>query len=90
MLDDSVFVAAMTKAGGSVTVTSGSNPPITNTVSPGVQVFQVPMGVGIQSFSFSTTTGKSGTATSNISISADCWVSRVSLLIKNSCADRGL
>ncbi len=76
MLDDSVFIGTMTTSGGSVTVTSGSNAPVTSSFAAGVQVFSVPMGVGTQSFQFSTTAGKSGTATSNVTISADCWVSR--------------
>jgi len=74
-LNDSVFVAAMTKSGGSITVTSGSEAPVTSSVGAGVQVFEVPMGVGTQSFQFCTNEGKSGSATSNVTISADCWVS---------------
>ena len=70
-----MFVAAMTKSGGSVTITSGSNAAVTHTVGSGVQVFQVPMGVGEQSFKFSTTAGKSGSATADVTISSDCWVS---------------
>lgn len=72
-LDDAVFVAAATQSGGTVTVTSGSNAPVTSSVAAGIQVFQVPMGVGAQSFKLTTSTGKSGTATSNVTISADCW-----------------
>ena len=75
-LDDAVFVAAATQSGGTVTVTSGSNAPVTSSVAAGIQVFQVPMGVGAQSFKLTTSTGKSGTATSNVTISADCWVCR--------------
>lgn len=71
----------MTKSGGSVTITSGSNAPVTSSVAAGVQMFEVPMGVGSQSFEFKTTAGKSGTATANVSISADCWVCQSSCVI---------
>ncbi|GFZ45004.1 glucan endo-1,3-alpha-glucosidase [Saitozyma sp. JCM 24511] len=72
-LEDSVFVTAMTISGGTVTVTSGSNAAVTTTVDAGVQIFQVPMGVGTQSFSFQTNSGGSGSGSGNVSISADCW-----------------
>lgn len=74
-LEDSVFVTAMTISGGTVTVTSGSNAAVTTTVDSGVQTFQVPMGVGTQSFSFQTNSGGSGSGSGNVTISADCWVS---------------
>lgn len=74
MVSDEVFVATMTKNGGSFTVTSGGNSVVTNTAGPGVQVFRIPMGVGEQKFSF-TTGGGSGDDTASIPISADCWVS---------------
>ena len=85
MLEDSVFVATMTKSGGNVTVSSGTNTPVTSNVAAGVQIFQVPMGVGTQSFQFATNSGKSGTAISNITVSADCWVSHSIWL--SGCAD---
>jgi glucan endo-1,3-alpha-glucosidase len=75
MLDDSVFVATMTKSGGSVTITSGGNAPYTQNVEAGVQVFQIPMGVGSQSFSIQSNSGGSGSGTSSVPISASCWVS---------------
>lgn len=55
-------------------MTSGSNPPVSHTAGPGVQIFQVPMGVGSQTFQFEAD-GKKGSDTPNITISAECWVS---------------
>jgi len=78
MLEDVVFVATMTRSGGSVTVTSGSNPPHTQNVDAGVQIFQVPMGVGPQSFSLKSINGGSGSGTSSVPISSSCWVSVLS------------
>ena len=73
-VEDSVFVATMTTQGGSVTVNSGSNAAYTMQVDAGVQIFQVPMGVGQQAFKFQTTAGKSGSGTSNVSVLDTCWV----------------
>lgn len=73
-LGDTVFVASMTKAGGSVTVTSGSNAPVTTTVPAGVFMMAIPMGTGTQRFSMTTAAG-TGSGTGNVTISADCWVS---------------
>lgn len=74
MVEDQVFVATMTKNGGSFTVTSGGNSVVTNQAGAGVQVFKIPMGVGEQKFTF-TANGANGGDTSTIPISADCWVS---------------
>lgn len=74
MVADEVFVAVMTKNGGSFTATSGSNGAVTHEAAAGVQVFRVPMGVGEQKFTF-TAAGQTGEDTSSIPISADCWVS---------------
>jgi len=73
LVDDVVFVGTWTQNGASVTVTSGSAGPVTETVAAGVQVFSVPMGIGQQEFSITTPAGKTGSATSSISISPGCW-----------------
>lgn len=73
MVEDVVFVATMTKSGGTVNVQSGSQPATQHTVEAGVQVFQVPMGVGIQQFSFQTAQGKTGGGSSNVSVTDTCW-----------------
>lgn len=70
---DSVFVAAMTKSGGTVTVTSGSNAAVTKTVAAGIQVIEVPMGAGEQQFKITPTGGSELSGTGNITVSADCW-----------------
>lgn len=75
MVADEVFVATMTKNGGSFTASSGGNAPVTHDAAAGVQIFRIPMGVGEQSFTF-TASGTSGDGTSTIPISADCWVSQ--------------
>ncbi len=50
-MSDSVFVVTMLTSPGDVTVTSGGNTQTFTNVAAGVQAFQVPMGVGRQSFS---------------------------------------
>ncbi|KAK8858755.1 hypothetical protein IAR55_002984 [Kwoniella newhampshirensis] len=72
-LSDTVFVATMTKAGGTVKVISGSNAPFTQQVAAGVQMIEIPMGVGKQSFEFTTSGGGSVNGDSSIEVSADCW-----------------
>ncbi|KAK4688116.1 glucan endo-1,3-alpha-glucosidase, partial [Tremellales sp. Uapishka_1] len=72
-VSDTVFVAAQTKSGGSVTVTSGNNSPVTQPVGPGVTMLQVPMGVGPQTFEFTPTGGAKASATGNVTISDQCW-----------------
>lgn len=69
---DSVFVAAMTKNGGSIKVTSGDKAAVTLEAKAGVDVFEVPMGVGKQAFEL-TTSGGSATGTGNQTIDAGCW-----------------
>ncbi|GMK53453.1 hypothetical protein CspeluHIS016_0100390 [Cutaneotrichosporon spelunceum] len=73
---DSVFVAAMTKSGGTLKVTSGGNAPVSFQAKGGVEVFEVPMGVGAQSFELSTV-GGSTSGKSNLTISDQCWESRL-------------
>ncbi|ORY25953.1 glycosyl hydrolase family 71-domain-containing protein [Naematelia encephala] len=72
-VEDAVFVATMTKSGGSVTITSGSNAPVQQTVKAGVDMVSVPMVPGQVSVQFTTTSGGSGSATSNITVSTECW-----------------
>jgi glucan endo-1,3-alpha-glucosidase len=72
MVADEVFVATMTKNGGSFTATSGGNGGVTHEAAAGVQIFRIPMGVGEQKFTF-TAGGQSEDGTSSIPISADCW-----------------
>ena len=72
MVADEVFVATMTKNGGSFTAISGGNAPVIHSAAPGVQIFRVPMGVGAQDFTF-TAAGQSGYGNSSVPISADCW-----------------
>lgn len=74
-LEDTVFVSTMTKSGGIVKVTSGGNQAVVQQVDAGVQMIEVPMGVGEQMFEFTTFQGGYGKTTSNLTISADCWVS---------------
>lgn len=74
-LGDTVFVATMTKSGGTVKVTSGNNQAVVQQLEAGVQMIEVPMGVGEQTFEFVTFQGGYGKTTSNVTISADCWVS---------------
>lgn len=72
-VDDVVFVATMLTEPASITVTSGSNAAVTQTVEAGVQMLSVPMGVGTQQFSIVTNSGKKGSATPNITVSDECW-----------------
>ncbi|WWD18650.1 hypothetical protein CI109_103103 [Kwoniella shandongensis] len=72
-VSDTIFVAVMTKSGGTVTVTSGSNAPVTQDVAAGVQMVEVPMGVGKQQFELKSTGGGSGSGSSTVDISSDCW-----------------
>lgn len=74
-LGDTVFVSTMTQSGGIVKVTSGGNHAVIQQVDAGVQMIEVPMGVGEQTFEFITFQGGYGKTTSNVKISADCWVS---------------
>ncbi|WVQ65605.1 uncharacterized protein L199_003783 [Kwoniella botswanensis] len=70
---DTVFVTTMTKLGGTIKVTSGSNQPVMKLVKPGVQSVEIPMAAGKQTFEFFTLTGgyKKGEAT--IEVSEQCW-----------------
>lgn len=51
-MSDSIFVVALLKSAGTVTVTSGTNTQ-SFTANAGANAFQVPMGIGKQSFSLS-------------------------------------
>ncbi|PLN84053.1 glycoside hydrolase [Aspergillus taichungensis] len=51
MLSDSIFVATMLKTPATLTVTSGSNSPVSVEVPAGIMTTSIPMGVGEQSFS---------------------------------------
>ena len=51
MLSDSIFVATMLKDPAMLTVTSGSNSPVSVEVPAGIVTTSIPMGVGEQSFS---------------------------------------
>ncbi|OCF72760.1 hypothetical protein I204_05989 [Kwoniella mangroviensis CBS 8886] len=70
---DTVFVTTMTKLGGTIKVTSGSNQPVSKLVKPGVQSVEIPMAAGKQTFEFFTLTGgyKRGEAT--VEVSDQCW-----------------
>ena len=57
MVDDMIFVAASSTQGGTVTVKSGNEAVFTQEVGPGVQMVRVPMGIGEQTFEFSTKAG---------------------------------
>ncbi|ORX37242.1 glycoside hydrolase [Kockovaella imperatae] len=70
---DSVFVATVTKNGAMVTVTSGDNAPVTQKVSGGIQIFQVPMSAGDQQFSMKTSWGMSTSGSSNVTVLDTCW-----------------
>jgi len=76
MVDDMVFVAASSTQGGTVTVKSGDQTVFTQDVAPGVQMVRVPMGVGEQSFEFSTKAGLQASGKSSVPITDSCWVSR--------------
>ncbi|WVQ96504.1 hypothetical protein IAU59_003609 [Kwoniella sp. CBS 9459] len=71
--DDTVFVTTMTKLGGTIKVTSGSKKPLIKLVKPGVQMVEVPMGAGNQTFEFFTLTGGYHRSTSKVAISDKCW-----------------
>jgi glucan endo-1,3-alpha-glucosidase len=83
MVQDVIFIATLTRSGGTFTVDSGSNSPVTQTAGPGVQIFQVPMGVGVQVFNFEAD-GKKGSDSPNVTISAECWVSALACEIESS------
>lgn len=53
MLSDTIFVATMLKDNATLTITSGSNQPVSVEVGPGIVTTNVTMGVGAQSFSVS-------------------------------------
>jgi hypothetical protein len=72
LVDDTVFVAVITKNGGTLTVTSGGNAPVTEKVEAGVQMVKVPMGAGAQTFQLKTTDGASLSGKGVHDISADC------------------
>jgi hypothetical protein len=75
MVDDMVFVATSSTQGGTVTVKSGDQTVFTQDVAPGVQMVRVPMGVGEQSFEFSTKAGLQASGKSSVPITDSCWVS---------------
>ncbi|WRT67952.1 uncharacterized protein IL334_004926 [Kwoniella shivajii] len=70
---DTVFVTTMTKLGGTVKITSGSNAPVFKIVKPGVQSIEIPMGVGEQKFEFLTLTSGWKKGVSTVDISDKCW-----------------
>jgi glucan endo-1,3-alpha-glucosidase len=53
MLSDTVFVATMLKDNAPLTITSGSEDPVTVEVGAGIVTTNVTMGLGTQSFSVS-------------------------------------
>ncbi|KAJ6475104.1 glycosyl hydrolase family 71-domain-containing protein [Mycena vitilis] len=53
---DSVFVIAMLKSVGTVTVTSGSNAPVQFQLGAGIHTVAAPMGLGTQQFALSSST----------------------------------
>jgi hypothetical protein len=75
-LADSVFVVALLKSAGTVTVTSGSNAPVSFQAPAGAHAFSAPMAVGPQSFAL--TRGDknifSGTSLRNISAICPCGI----------------
>lgn len=69
---DVVFVSVMTKNGGKVKVTSGDKRVVELDAKPGVQMFEVHMGLGKQTFELTTAAGsKSGTG--EVEIKKECW-----------------
>ncbi|KAJ7364618.1 glycoside hydrolase family 71 protein [Mycena albidolilacea] len=54
--DDSVFVIAMLKSAGTVTITSGSNGPVQFQLAAGIHTVAAPMGLGTQRFALSSST----------------------------------
>ncbi|TXT16023.1 hypothetical protein VHUM_00526 [Vanrija humicola] len=72
LVADVVFVAVSSKNGAKVTVTSGSNAPVTLDAQAGIQMFEVPMGTGQQKFELSSGAG-TASGTSEIPITAGCW-----------------
>ncbi|KAF8144305.1 glycoside hydrolase family 71 protein, partial [Mycena galopus ATCC 62051] len=54
--DDFVFVIALLKSAGTVTITSGSNAPKQFSLSAGVHTIAAPMGLGTQTFALSSST----------------------------------
>ncbi|KAJ7716890.1 glycoside hydrolase [Mycena olivaceomarginata] len=54
--DDAVFVIALLKSGGTVTITSGSNTPVQFQLDAGVHTVAAPMSVGTQTFALSSST----------------------------------
>lgn len=71
MVEDVVFVAVMTKNGGTMTVTSGDNT-TAHDVAPGVQMIKHPMAVGAQTFKLETADGTALEGKSDHDVSADC------------------
>ncbi|KAJ6462283.1 glycoside hydrolase family 71 protein [Mycena vitilis] len=53
---DEVFVIAMLKSAGTVTITSGSNAPVSFSLAAGVHTVAAPMGLGTQQFALSSST----------------------------------
>ncbi|KAL1413173.1 hypothetical protein Q8F55_000923 [Vanrija albida] len=72
LVADVVFVAVASKNGGKVTVTSGSNAPVTHEAAAGIQVFEVPVGTGQQKIELVSDAG-SASGTSEVPITAGCW-----------------
>ncbi|ODN93422.1 hypothetical protein L198_05287 [Cryptococcus wingfieldii CBS 7118] len=72
-LEDTVFVSTMTQWGGVIKVTSGNSLPVIRYVEQGVQMVEVPMGVGAQSFEFVSFKGGFGRTTSNVTVTDECW-----------------
>nr|XP_019045434.1 hypothetical protein I302_05824 [Kwoniella bestiolae CBS 10118]OCF24364.1 hypothetical protein I302_05824 [Kwoniella bestiolae CBS 10118] len=73
IVSDSIFVTTMTKLGGTLKVTSGSNQPVMKLVEPGVQSIEVPMGAGKQVFEFSTLSGGYQKGEATVDVSDQCW-----------------
>lgn len=74
LVQDTVFVAALTRNGGTVTVTSGRQGKVEHQVGPGVTMIEVPMGVGQQKFTLKTDSVELQ-ATSSQDVLDTCWVS---------------
>ena len=85
MVDDALFLTTFTHSGGQVAVSSGGQTSVMP-VGSGVQTFSVPMSAGLQQVALQTNSGGVGTKQSNVTVSADCWVSR-QLSSRASCEE---
>ena len=80
LVDDSIFVAAMTTSAATVTVKSGNKQSTQYVSSAGIHTLTFPMNTGPVTFDITTADGRVGSARGAVEIGSECYVSDQSIM----------